>query len=83
MTPTFTKLLAIRIVANNRSESAFKAMIFRSDSCFSSSISLMSVGDREKKAISEAEAKPEQRSNNMAQAKATQAPKLGATMVTP
>lgn len=43
----------------------------------------MSVGDKEKKAISEAEAKPEQRSNNMAQAKATQAPKLGATTVTP
>ena len=56
---TFTKLFDIRIVANRRSESANRDLIRISPLCSSSSISLSSAGESEKKAISEAETKPE------------------------
>ena len=56
---TFTKLLVINIVANKRSESSRRKLIFSSAGCLRSSISFLSEGESEKKAISEAEAKPE------------------------
>ena len=55
---TFTKLLVINIVANKRSESSRRKLIFSSAGCLRSSISFLSEGESEKKAISEAEAKP-------------------------
>ena len=55
---TFTKLFVIRIVANKRSESSRRKLIFSSAGCLRSSISFLSEGESEKKAISEAEAKP-------------------------
>ena len=78
---TLTKLLEIRIVANKRSESSFKANILLSAGCFSSSIVFKSVGEREKKAISEAETKPEHPNNNTAKTKATTAPTDGDIIV--
>ena len=59
MIVTFTKLFVTRIVANNNSESLSKLFIFLSDEWFSSSISFKSEGDNEKKAISDADAKPD------------------------
>ena len=56
---TFTKLFVMRTVANKLSELSSKLLIFSSEGCLSSSISLKSEGEREKKAISEAEAKPD------------------------
>ena len=61
---TLTKLLEIRIVANKRSESFSRALIRLSEVCFPSSISLKSTG--EKKAISEADTKPEAYNNKTA-----------------
>lgn len=66
MIVTFTKLFVTKIVANNNSESLSKLFIFLSDEWFSSSISFKSDGDSEKKAISDAEAKPETPSNRVA-----------------
>ena len=63
---TLTKLLEIRIVANKRSESFSRALIRLSEVCFPSSISLKSTGEREKKAISEADTKPEAYNNKTA-----------------
>ena len=80
---TFTKLFDIRIVASKRSESSSNAIILASEGCFSSSISLLSFGDNEKKAISEAETKPEANNNNIAKIKAIIAPMEGVITVTP
>ena len=60
---TFTKLLEIRIVANKCSESSSRALIRLSEEVCPSSISLKSPGDREKKAISEADTKPDAYNN--------------------
>ena len=56
---TFTKLFVIKIVANKRSLPSNRLLIFSSDGCFFSAIALKSDGEREKKALSEADAKPE------------------------
>ena len=56
---TFTKLFVIRIVANKRSLLSSRLLIFSSEGCFLSAIAFRSDGEREKKAISEADAKPE------------------------
>ena len=74
---TFTKLLDIRIVASKRSESSNKEVIYLSDECSSSSISLRSLGDKEKKAISEADTKPDANNNNTAKDIAIIAPTEG------
>ena len=79
---TLTKLLEIRIVANKRSESFSRALIRLSEVCFPSSISLKSTGEREKKAISEADTKPED-NNKTANKIAIMAPMVGAVTVTP
>ena len=79
---TLTKLLEIRIVANKRSESFSRALIRLSEVCFPSSISLKSTGEREKKAISEADTKPEAYNNKTANKIAMMAPMVGAVTVT-
>lgn len=56
---TFTKLFVIRIVANKRSDLFRSLLIFQSEGCLRSSISFRLDGEREKKAISEAEANPD------------------------
>ena len=56
---TFTRLLVISIVASVRSLSLRSFTIFSSAGFLSSSSSLRSVGDSEKNAISDPEAKPE------------------------
>ena len=68
---TFTKLFVIRIVASNRSVSDNKLVIFLSDGCFPSAITFKSEGEREKKAISEADANPETNNNKPANTIAT------------
>ena len=83
MMVTLTKLLEIKIVASRRSESSNKAMIRLSEEWFSSSISLKSLGDKEKKAISDADTKPEANNNKTARMMAIMAPKEGAVTVTP
>ena len=83
MIVTFTKLLVINIVANKRSELASKSLIFSSDGWIRESIWLLSDGVREKKAISEAEAKPETRSNIPAKIIATTADAVGEFTVKP
>ena len=75
---TLTKLLVIRIVANNRSVSSSKRPIFSSDGCLRSAIVLRSAGEREKKAISEAEAKPDTNNNTPAKTMQIKADKEGA-----
>ena len=77
MMVTFTKLLDIKIVANNRSVSFSKSIMRLSDGCSSSSISLRSVGDKEKNAISEADTKPDANNSNTAKEMATIAPTEG------
>ena len=62
---TFTRLLVMRMVASVRSESSRSARILWS-AVTSSSNSLRSVGESEKKAISEPEAKPEANSSRQA-----------------
>ena len=74
---TLTKLLLMRIVASRRSLFAKRPFILVSEECFSSSISFISEGDRLKKAISEAETKPEQKRSRMPVAKAIHAPVEG------
>lgn len=68
---TFTKLLVIKIVANNRSVSDNKFVIFLSDGCFPSAIAFKSEGEREKKAISEADANPDTNNSKPANTIAT------------
>ena len=80
---TFTKLLEIRIVANKCSESSSRALIRLSEEVCPSSISLKSPGDREKKAISEADTKPDAYNNITANKIAMIAPMVGAVTVTP
>lgn len=63
---TFTKLFVIKIVANKRSVLSSKLLILSSEGCFFSAIVFKSAGEREKKAISEAEAKPETSRRNPA-----------------
>ena len=77
MMVTFTKLLEIRIVAKSRSESSKRANILRSLSLLLWLISLKSLGEREKNAISEADTKPEQKSNTIASTMAMIAPTVG------
>lgn len=75
---TFTKLLVIKIVANNRSVFSSRLLIFSSEGCFFSAIEFKSDGESEKKAISEAEAKPEISRRNPANTIDTMAEKEGA-----
>ncbi len=67
----------MRIVARVRSESLHSSSIFLSTGYLSSSSSLMSAGDSEKKAISEPEANPDTKSRNAAITTATSAPAVG------
>ena len=80
---TLTKLLEIRIVANKRSESFSRELICLSKAYFPSYISFKSTSKREKKAISEADTKPDAYNNITANKIATMAPKVGAVTVTP
>ena len=80
---TLTKLLDMRIVANSLSESSRRFFIRLSEECSSFSISLRSVGESEKNAISEAETNPEAYNKRIANTKATSAPSEGALTVTP
>ena len=74
----FTKLFEIRIVANNFCDLPNKRLIMRSLALSLSSISLRSAGESEKKAISDADTKPEQKSSAHATTKATNTPAEGA-----
>ena len=78
---TFTKLFVMSTVANNFSELAKRLLILISDGWLSSSTSLRSVGEREKKAISDAEANPEAKSNMAARIIARIAEKDGVVIV--
>ena len=75
---TFTKLFVIKIVASVRSESSRSFMIFLSRSSLLSSSSFKSVGDSEKKAISEPEANPEKSKSRQDNTIAIIAPSDGA-----
>ena len=83
MMVTLTKLLEIRMVANKRSESSNKALIRLSEECSPSSISFKSPGESEKKAISEADTKPDAYNNMTANMIAMIAPTVGDVTVTP
>ena len=80
---TFTRLLVIKMVASSRSESSKRDLIFLSTSVFSSDNALRSAGESEKKAISDADAKPEKSNNNPASTMATRAEADGALTATP
>ena len=80
---TLTKLFEIRMVASKRSESSSKALMRESEGCSFSSTLLRSEGDNEKKAISDAETKPEAYNNRIARINAIIAPIEGVTTVTP
>jgi hypothetical protein len=77
---TFTKLLVISIVANKRSESFKRFSILSSEECCRSRILFKSDGESEKKAISEAEAKPDTNNNTTAIMAAIIADKEGVVM---
>lgn len=79
---TFTKLFDINIVASSLSEWSNRYLIFLSATLFSSSILFKSFGEREKKAISEADMKPDAYNNAPANIIDTIAPKDGAVIVT-
>ena len=81
MIVTFTRLLAIRMVASVRSDSARNCMILASAFDFSSSSSLKSLGVSEKKAISDPEAKPDTNNRRHAITPATIAPTEGVNNV--
>ena len=81
MMATFTRLLVMRMVASVRSESSPSARICLSRSSLLSSSSFKSLGESEKKAISEPEAKPEKKSNMAASRPAKMAPMEGAMNV--
>ena len=70
---TLTKLLVISTVASKLSEFPSKLLIFSSEGCFLSAIAFRSDGEREKKAISEADAKPETSKSKPANTMATTA----------
>lgn len=80
---TFTKLLEISIVASSRSESSRSCRILLSAAHLPSSITLKSVGDKEKKAISEAETKAEQPKRTIEMNKAMKAAASGAVTLMP
>jgi hypothetical protein len=80
---TFAKLLVINIVANKRSESSKSFFILLSEEWLPSRISFKSKGEREKKAISEAELKPETSNNKHAKTRAIKASKEGGVMDIP
>ena len=71
------------MVANNRSDSSNKERICLSTFFPRWFMSFISLGDNEKKAISDAETKPEHPNNKTAKTKATMAPALGAYNVIP
>ena len=71
---TLTKLFEIRMVASKRSESSSKALMRESEGCSFSSTLLRSEGDNEKKAISDAETKPEAYNNRIARINANYSP---------
>ena len=73
MMVTLTKLLVIRMVANNLSLSPSRRAIRWSAGFFFSSMMLRSAGDSEKNAISEAEAKAEKSNRKAATTMATMA----------
>ena len=79
---TLTKLLVIRIVANVRSLSSRSFFIFLSVSVLCCSSSLISFGERLKKAISEPLAYPERINNRAASAKAIIVPAVMGCTVT-
>jgi hypothetical protein len=83
MMAMLTKLLDIRMVAKRRSESSNNFLINLSTGSSSSSIALLSTGDSEKKAISDAETKPEMKSMNTTANKTHTTPIVGAESVTP
>ena len=74
---TFTKLLVIKMVAKVRSESLRSSSIFLSRSSLLSSNSFKSLGESEKNAISEPEAKPDRNNKRMAKMPEMIAPKEG------
>ena len=74
----FTKLFEIRMVANSFCDLPSNLLMMRSLEWFSCSISLRSEGVSEKKAISDADTKPEQKSNAHANKEATMTPAEGA-----
>ena len=77
MIVTFTKLLVISIVARVRSESTLNIFIFESlIVCSSSSIDI-SLGDSEKKAISDADIIPETYKRKAINIKETYTPNVG------
>ena len=73
----------MRIVPNNRSESSSNLSIFLSQVRLLCSISFRSFGDKEKKAISEAETNPDAPSKSAAITMAIMASIEGAETVTP
>ena len=83
MMVTFTRLLVISIVASVRSESSRSCLILTSSEVRSSSSSFKSLGDKEKNAISEPEAKPDTNNSRQAKTPAIIAPNDGAISVTP
>ena len=74
----FTKLFEIRMVANSFCDLPSNLLMMRSLEWFSCSISLRSEGVSEKKAISDADTKPEQNRSAQANTRATTAPAEGA-----
>ena len=78
MTATLARLLTTRMVANRRFVSASNSAIRTSEGCFLSSTSPRSEGDNEKKAISEAEAKPDNNKRTAAHTRAATAEAEGA-----
>ena len=81
MIMTFTKLLAIKMVARVRSESSRNILICWSVVVLESSSSSTSAGERLKKAISEPLAKADKRSNMAAKAAAMIQPVEGGRIV--
>jgi hypothetical protein len=77
---TFTKLLVISIVANKCPESFKRCLILSSEKCGCSRIVCKSDGESEKKAISEADAKPDTNNNKTAIMTAIIADKEGVVM---
>ena len=82
MMETLITLLVIRMVANVRSESSRSSRIRLSFSELLSSNSLTSLGVKEKKAISDPDAKPEKSNKTAANTIAKMAPAEGAITVT-
>ena len=80
---TLTKSLVINIVANNLSGCDNIVIIFLSDGFLSSSISSISVEEREKRAISDPDTKADANNNTPASNNATKASNPGADNVTP